>query len=314
MKRNKKKSHSKIAQSDDLQQEGHNERQNYKMSRWWFYFVMLFFIGTTVYIFFFSDFMRITSITVSGTEVLSESDVQQILQQELDHKFIGIIPRATFPFVAPHLMEKKLKETFRRIDTVHVQRVFPEKLVVVIVEHEAVLVWCRDHAKDDCYMIDRNGTAYERVDWSSPDIMQNDQVTIIDEKGYDVVMNDTILVPEYVEHLMNVRGAMGRASNVLFHEDIVVPSRISKEARLTTEEGWYMLVGLKAPLEVTERTVKTFFEMTEFEKARSELEYVDARIPQKVFYRYKGDLEELDKDDIEGQEKNEQSANNESGQ
>lgn len=292
----KKKIHSKISHSEDALQEGHNARREYKISRWWFRLVFVLFIGTVVYILFFSDFMRITTITVSGTHVLTESDIERSIQEELDDKFLGVIPRNTFPFVGEKMIERKLEDTFRRIDTVWVNRVFPDTVNAVIVEHEAVLVWCRDQGKSDCYMIDRNGVAYEHVDWSSPDIVQNDQVTVIDEKGYEVILNDAVLAPEYVEQLMHVRGAIGRASGIGFNEDIIVPSRISNEARLEAQEGWIMLVGLAHPLEQTERTIKTFFEKTVFEKSREELEYVDARVAEKVFYRFKGDPVESDEE------------------
>jgi len=306
MQRDKKKTRSKISQSEQLKEDGHAAQREYKVSRWWFRIVLVLFMGTVFYILFFSDFMRITTITVTGTHVLTESEINQMMREELDHKFFGIVPRSTFPFVAPKIIEQKLAETFRRIDTVTVKGVFPDTLTAMITEHDAVLVWCRDHGKTDCYMIDRNGTAYEHVDWSSPDIVQNDQVTIIDAKGYDVVLNDVVLSPEYVDQLMHVRGAIGRASGVFFDDDIVVPSRISNEARLTTPEGWYLLVGLAQPLAQTERTVRTFFEETAFEKAREELEYVDVRITEKVFYRFKGDPEESNE---EGGEENKEAIN-----
>lgn len=294
MQENRKKARSKISQSEQLQQERHDARREYKVSRGWFRIVLFLFIGTVFYILFFSDFMRITTTAVTGTNVLTEAEIKQVMQAELDDKLLGVIPRNTFPFVVPQLIEQKLTETFRRIDSVEVKSVFPNTLTATITEHDAVLVWCRDHGKTDCYMIDRNGATYERVDWSSPDIVQNDQVTIIDEKGYDVLLNDTVLSPEYVDQLMHVRGAMGRASGILFDDDILVPSRISNEARLTTQEGWYILVGLDHSLEKTERTVTTFFDKTAFDKPREELEYVDVRIGEKVFYRFKGDPVESD--------------------
>lgn len=303
MMNSKKKIHSKISDSEKIQQADYQVHRKNTLSKWWFRIAVALFAATVLYILIFSDFMRITTIHVSGTTTLQSAEVQNVIQQELDQKFVSVIPRNTFPFAVPTMIERKLKETFRRIDTLQITREFPDTLRAVVTEHEAVLVWCRDRDKNDCYVIDRNGVAYEHVDWSSPDIVQNDQVTIIEEKGYEVQLNETILSPEYVDRLMHVRGAMGRASNVLFHEEIIVSSRISKDARLTTGEGWYILVGLAQPLDETERTVHTFFKKTAFEKPRKELEYIDARISEKIFYRFKGDPVESDEEKASDEER-----------
>ena len=69
-------------------------------------------------------------------------------------------------------------------------------------------------------------------------------------------------------------------------------SRFADELRVKTKGGWQIYFGTRIPLEASLEALQLLFEKELPEERHGDLEYIDLRTENRVFYRYKEGIEE----------------------
>jgi cell division septal protein FtsQ len=254
------------------------------VSRIIFYILLLAFIAVSVFVLFFSQYLQITSIRITGTQELNSQDIQQEFQASLDGKFLNIIPKNNFLFVFPKKVESLLENNFKKIRSASVTKKFPDSVTINIDERKAVLVWC---SGEDCFLIDESGSAYNIADFDSPEIKQNNLLQINDQGARKVSIGETIVNSSYEQYVLGIKDALKNIGQEVSSEAYTTPSNMANEIDVKTEKGIQIYFSTQFPLDKAINAFEIVLKKEIPEDKLDSVEYVDLRSEGKVFYKFK---------------------------
>jgi cell division septal protein FtsQ len=260
------------------------EEEHVKASRILFYALTLIFIGVSIYILLFSDYLKIQSISITGLKDLDYDTTMNFVKTQIDGKYLGIITHDNYFAVSGQRLEKSLMDEFKKIKTVKVQKIFPGTLMVEITERNSLILWCTG---EQCFIVDDDGDAYAPIALDDPEVQQNKLIKIVDTSARPVDVGEKILSNDYVSYLSELSQEIGK-SGFEINDQWSTPSLVAEEVEVVTNEGWHILFSSKIDPEKSLRTLRTFLDETIKDK-RGELDYVDLRVENKVFYKLKGE-------------------------
>jgi hypothetical protein len=237
------------------------------------------FLGVSVHTVVFSQKTRLELVRIKGLAAVPEETFRLVVRDELDGKYLGAFPRGNFfLFSESHLRETILRR-FRRIRSVEFVRIFPNTLRIDVSERAAPLLWC---SGGPCYLLDEGGLAFDGFDTGS----RSDAPTrIIDESAQGVDLGSRLVSENEMRFFGSLEEAFASVS-VPVRGEYSVKSRVASECAVTTQEGWRMFVSHDIPVEKTAAMLRTFLETIDIAR-RIDLDYVDLRIENKIFYRLK---------------------------
>lgn len=247
-------------------------------------FILMIFVAVAIYVLIFSHFMRINNLNLEGTHELEYAAVYAGAKELLSGRYWNIFPKDNFLLVSRKGIRESLLEKFKKIRLVTVEKKFPDTVNIRIEERDALIIWC---AGEKCYIIDEQGFAYMEADFEAAELKENNLVKLMDGGAQAVTIGEQILEEEYVKFIFHVRETFREDLHLDIEDEYATKYRISGEVEVRTKEGWAIYLNSRLPLEKSARTVKTFLENEIDEETRRQLEYLDLRIENKVYYKVK---------------------------
>ena len=266
-----------------------------------YYFLLAAFAGVTAYIFIFSPFIQINYLRLEGTEELGYEKVLEELKISLSGKYFGFIPKNNFVLISKKKIRNRLMEKFKKVSNVEVKKVFPDTVNVKITERKALLLWC---SGGPCYIIDEKGRAYDGADFESPEIKENNLIRLADTSAKPVNLGEKVLGEDYINFILELTEEIKKEALVDISDEYQTACRAAEDVRIKTTAGWDIYFSGKIPAKQSIRTLKTFLKKEMDEEKRKNLEYIDLRVENKVYYKFK-DLGE-DKNDQDDDDQDEE--------
>lgn len=156
-----------------------------------------------------------------------------------------------------------------------VEKKFPNKVSVDFKEVRPKFLYCEEN---ECFYVDKNGAPYETAPFFS------DSPIPILEINKNLRLGEKFLEKHIADFLI------GFEQEIQKLELKIKTVKIDKDIRLTTSEGWYLILILKENASVSQSkdiAEKLFLLFERTIKDRSMLEYIDMRFPNKAFYKLK---------------------------
>lgn len=247
--------------------------------------LIILFLVVSVYSFVFSDFLEITDVSINTNGNISVKDLQNSVDQEINGKYLKVISKKNFVFLNERKIDNRLRDDFRKIKNISVEKKFPNKLIIEIQERNLILSLC---SRGDCYFIDERGYAYEKMNTNSAITDYEETIELIDESGKEVRENEYVLLPTYMEFIIFIADDLKEGTDIEILKEYRTRSRISEELIVQTKKGWDIYLSAKVPIEKSIQTLKTLLNRHLMLRDLNELEYIDLRSENKVFYRMKG--------------------------
>lgn len=266
--------------------QGHSSKKSRSsglFSRIIFYILLVGFVGVSIYVLFFSPYLQITSVVVSGNQELNSADIQQRIGKSLEGKYLGILPKNNFLLISQSGIAGFLKNDFKKIRSVSIAKKFPDSLEVNVGEYKALMVWC---SGDQCYLIDENGVAYGTADFNSPELAQNHLLKLTDASSKEVSVGEKILEPDYVQYALSVREA-GKNVGLEMSEEYLTPSRVSEEVDAVTTGGTQIMLSTQFTLDSAMTTLGMVLKKQIPNNEKDNIAYIDLRTENKAFYKFK---------------------------
>ncbi|MFZ2154072.1 MAG: FtsQ-type POTRA domain-containing protein [Candidatus Moraniibacteriota bacterium] len=273
-----------------------------------YYFLVLFFMGVIIYSFVFSDFLEINNIKISGVVTISQTELEKSIREEMAGKYLKIIPADNLILFDGQKVSKTLKSKFKKIKKITLNKKFPNTLSVEIEERSLILTLC---SRGNCYFIDENGYAYEKVDLASEEVRQNKIIKLIDESGKEIYEGGYVLMPSYVDFVTSIAREIEANTSLEILDEYRTRSRISGEVIVQTAKGWDIYFNDKISIAKSVYTLKVLLNRQLMLRDLNELEYIDLRSENKVFYRMIGGVTQEEEGAKEEAEAASESENNE---
>ena len=256
------------------------------ISRAIFYILLIGFVAVSIYALFFSSYLQITNITVSGTQELKSQDIRELIESSAQGNFLKFIPKNNFLFFSQRRIENLLENNFKKIRSVMVIKKFPDSISINIDERKAVMVWC---SGESCFLIDENGAAYSSADFNSPEIVQNNLIRINDLSGRVFVIGEKITDTSYEQYVLSISEAL-KSIGFEISDDANnaygTPSSMADEIDVETKQGTNFLFSTQFPLENAIQTLAITLKKGIDDKQKG-FDYIDLRSENKVFYKFK---------------------------
>ena len=232
------------------------------------------------------------SITVKGTAVLSASDVQIFSQKYLSEHTKGYISETNiFVFKAVDL-ENALSEKFHRIKRVQVEpdSFFANSLTVSIEERQTFARWCNLVEKEDtCYALDGNGFVFAPLDAQA----STSNATAYTFRGPLATSSNSYitLLPiggqyatGHFSGILSLIESLGQAGYITTE----ISTENSQDVQVELQQGFYIKASYGASPDEVTKNLKLVRSSDALKDKQSQLEYVDLRFGNRVYYKFKG--------------------------
>lgn len=260
-----------------------NESSSKLFSRIVFFTLLVCFVGVSVHVLFFSQYLQVANITVTGNLELSNQEIHQSVEDSLQGKYLGVIPKNNFLFISQKRIESLLSGNFKKIRSVVMVKKFPDTVDITIDERKALLVWC---SAEKCYLLDEKGVAYNEADFASAELVQNHLLQISDTSGRAVKIGEKIIEPAYEQYVLNIKDALA-AVGFNTTEQYSTPSRMAEEINVKTDQESEFYFSTQFDLQSALRTLTVILKKEIPQEKRSDIAYIDLRNENKVFYKFK---------------------------
>lgn len=225
---------------------------------------------------FYIDYFKVKKITVEGNSFLESEKIISNISSSLTGKHFYILPKSNILIIPKKEIINNLLNNFLRIKSIDVSRDFPDAIAIVIEERKPTALLCEERR---CLFLDDTGYAFEESAFFSGDIY----VKFIDQRDEKTFsLNKQILPEDEYKNLINF-------TDLLEREKIKIPNIILKNEGLYefhTTEGWHILLSERGDYKIAFDNLKISLE-NQIKDKRPELEYIDLRLRNKVFYKFK---------------------------
>lgn len=227
--------------------------------------------------------VQLTDIRVSGLQTLDERDVRAYLGAALGEKYLLLFPRSSYFLAHTGILAKGIRDAFPAIADVEMEKEFPRTLTVRVTERKFWGILCntlQDANPVQCAALDETGFAYE----SAP-LPQGNLLLIVESDRPSLEPGKTRMDEELVREMQalqqKIREAIG--GEVARFE---VRDRVSGEIRARAADGFMIWFKRGDDISNAMRVLKKVLD-AEIGNRRENLDYIDVRFGNKVFYKFK---------------------------
>lgn len=228
-----------------------------------FILVLILFLGV-IYLLFFSPVFRVKEITVIGNHKISLEEIK-------DNLICNNIILTTTRNIKKQLLVK-----FPVIQELKISKnLFKRRLEINIKEREEIGIIC---SANKCFYFDGDGIIFKDAPNTSGSL-----ITIVqDYSNRNYELGDKISEKSFVDTILEI-------NKNLFSEiglkilSFNISSYPIEELKAITNEGWYILFNLKKDIKNQLLALKVA--LNEKIKNRSDLQYVDLRIENRIYYK-----------------------------
>ena len=240
------------------------------------------------------SYWRIKRIEFTGQVVIDENYLRQELEQLLSGNILGLIPRDLYFVVKTQEISSDLLKQFPRLEEVKVSKKFPSILTLQMKGRDLFGILCQkrktatttaenivEDESPGCMFIDKKGVAYDEAP---------------DSFGYLI---PKVVIDNYAENWQLGSSVMGEnkikqieLASLAFQEVIgssfvgyQLFSRIPGEFRATNMHGQKFYLNFNDDFKKVFNVFKTVLEQ-EIKDKRTNLDYVDLRFGNKIFYKF----------------------------
>lgn len=239
------------------------------------FFLFALFLGTATYLSTLPIF-QIEQYEINGNYAVEKSEIESRLNNALSGFYFYFIPRKNYFLVMTGSIQKNLFDAFPRIEEVSVKKKPFSSLSIQIKEREPWAVYC----SQKCFFIDKSGFAYEESFINSGNLIKlikgdDDNISI----GKYAINNETINIFSNVENKINLLG-LGSVT------EYGLSSKLPEELKIKTGGGFYLLFNSTDNWDKIFTVLETVLS-EEIKEKRTNLDYIDLRFGNKVFYKFK---------------------------
>lgn len=250
-----------------------------------FFLLLLAFLGVVTYALFFSAFVEISKIEIDGTTSINPDLIRQDIEAQLSGKYFNLIEKNNILFVNDKTLQSTLLNKYEKIENIQVKKVFPNGIKIIINERVPAMILC---SNEECFVVDTIGFTYMRYDSNANDVQLDGLMRLTDNGNKSIKFRDNFLTKEFVGYVVDIRKGVKDDLGIDLSPDCQTPQLVSGDIRVQTADGWWIYFDNSRPVQKELEMLKAvLLEKIDKDGQRGNLEYVDLRIDNKVYYKLK---------------------------
>jgi cell division septal protein FtsQ len=271
-----------------------NRKQGIAWGKFFYWIALLSFLGAIIYSLFFAGFLSVSQFRITGINQLSEKNILNVVNSEIGGKYLMLVERNNLLLINNSAIENSLNKKFVKIENVKITKKFPNILLINIKERKSSMILC---SGGECYLIDWQGMIYSKIDYSLPEVDENRLLALTDLSNKAVNIGEIAFATDYLEYIVEIGEKMKNEVDIEMEKEYETPSRVSADIRGKTQEGWRIFFNGNIDLQKEIDMLRIVLDEKIGDK-RKDLEYVDLRSENKVYFKFKqGTQEEMNKEE-----------------
>lgn len=240
-------------------------------------------LAYAVHLISYAEKLSIQTVRVSGAEQIDVSTVEAHVRDNLQsNTFRYFSPRNIFAY-SKDVLEGSIVESFPRIRSAAISResLFSQTLEVAIEERDPYALWCA--AEADCYALDDTGFVFATSATTSRNEFETPYVFIGGIEGAPIGKH---FIPEHFSSVLALLTILQQSTGLVPARADVLPEQ---DLNIVLQEGFYLKVSLGQVPETIARNLSLVLSSDALRDRRSEIEYIDLRFGNRVYYKMKGE-------------------------
>lgn len=245
-----------------------------KIKRLKIFFLSLFFLGsilTVLWLIFISSFFNIQNINVSNNIILDRSDVEKIIS--------NIAPLGlgeNLLILSKSRLKSELAAAFPSITDITIKKNLFHTLIINFQNRVQIGIWCHNN----CYYFDKNGIIFSQAPQTEGSLI----LKVEDLSKSDIALGDKVLDNNQISFITAFSGKIAENNKFKILEFKIKPNP-SIDLEAITNKNWSIYLDAKQEPAAAANNLLTILD--EAIKTPAGLEYVDLRIPSRIFYKMK---------------------------
>lgn len=229
--------------------------------------------------FVFGPWFQVSKVKINSSGILKNEEAVKRALYGASIQKIAFFHTANLFLVNSQTIEEILYNYFPEIKIISISRRFPHEIAAAIKEREEKALYCIIQEENTCYFIDEDGVAWKEA----PEISGSVFIKIYGNQK-PTKLGGEILSPHIVRSILDVTRRV-QMENKFFIEDFVIVSSSEFDARSS--------IGFLLHMDANESIdgeLNALFLVLEKEIPQDEwgnIEYIDLRIPNRVYYKPK---------------------------
>lgn len=238
-------------------------------------------LGLFVWLVFFTPIFTVQAISIVDARPHIIEKAQDVVEPRVAATPLG---RNIF-FIDTKSIADELEREIPEIRTAHVTRRLPGTVKVVVQGKKPALLFL---SGAQYYFIDEQGIAYERA---RLDTLPGEVLPVVknDDQSATVTLGIAVVNTNFVEFVLALERELPKRINTEVVE-IRIPSLAAREVRFLLQNNWEIRFDSTRMPERQLEILQQLLSGTITPEEQQRLEYIDLRIPDRVYYRTSGSL------------------------
>lgn len=242
------------------------------------------------YVLFFSPVLAVRSLIVMGDPALPVEEITAAIRTFESEKIGGVLPRDRLPFFESRALEARVLNSFFRVASLtNVVDWATGQVTVTLTPRKEAAIWCRPAPTTAlpaggvpaCYYTDEAGVIFAEAPQSSGNILP----IVTDERATDLVLGQAAAAAGVLAEILNTREQLLERE----YQINAIRLRPARDFVFNVAPGYDLIFTIDdQPLAQISRLDEV---MQAIGADAANLEYIDLRIGNKIFYRFKGVVE-----------------------
>ncbi len=230
--------------------------------------------------------LTISKITVSGTERLEPALVEALIWSDLQDGAYHYLSRSDILVYPRAALERSIVTSFPRVKSAHVALTNPlsQNLAVTIEERKPFARWCAGDAlaTSTCYAMDNSGFIFAKME---PLIPADFSSQYIFWGGISDKPIGTTFLPGHMSGVVALLNVLSQIAHVT-PSGVVVED--DQDLSVVFAEGFTLKVSFGEDGDAVARNLRLVLTSDALNGKMNEIEYVDLRFGNRVYYKLKG--------------------------
>lgn len=272
------------------------QRKKKKKKSRLFFLILIIILSGGLYFLNQSTYLQIKNIEISENFLISESEIKNIIDNQLAKKRLLILSQKNILFFNKFQAKKSIKKNYY-LKNLKIKKIFPDTLKIIIEEKKSLVIWITD---DRNYYLGSEGMVISEVK-PQEEIIKKEGETQIIKPLVNLINSDLPIIYDLSNQKINIGEKTASQKlmdfiinlNKLFKENInaeisfyQIDSPQSREVRLKTVEGWQVYFKITDDLnEIATQVERLRLTLKEKISDQKNLEYIDLRFGERVYYK-----------------------------
>ncbi|MBI3251368.1 MAG: FtsQ-type POTRA domain-containing protein [Candidatus Andersenbacteria bacterium] len=226
-----------------------------------------------IWFIFFTDSFTVRAMTVVDAREHTAASVQALLEEKMG---------ANMFWLQTPVLEQKILLAVPQVRDVHIVRTLPDTLKIVVQEKTPLLLLLSQRTY---YFVDEVGIAYEEARLETLPGTILPIVKNSDEEA-ELALGAPVVDKKFIQFLQFVNKQLPEVTGAQVIETRI-PSLAAREVHFYLDNNWIIKLDVTRDAGRQLRTLTSLLESTIAADKRPSIEYIDLRIPQRVYYKLK---------------------------